>query len=131
MKKVINVVGAVIVEDGKILCVKRGPSKSLPLLWEFPGGKIEVGEDPCEALKREIKEEMLCKIEVGDMVEQTLYNYDFGEVNLTTYLCKLVEGEPKLTEHVDLLWLYPKELTKLDWAPADIPAVEKLLNYKF
>ena len=58
MKKNIYVVGAVIIENGKILCAQRGPSKSLPLKWEFPGGKIEEGESPQEALRREIKEEM-------------------------------------------------------------------------
>src|SRR5690625_7372056 len=85
MKKNIHVVGAVIIEKGKILCAQRGKNMSLPLLWEFPGGKIEKGESPNEALQREIKEEMLCEIEIGDQVEHTVYEYDFGIVNLTTF----------------------------------------------
>ena len=126
MKKNIYVVGAVIIENDKILCAQRGPSKSLPLKWEFPGGKIEAGETPQEALSREIKEEMQCKVEIGDQVEHTVYEYDFGIVHLTTFYCKLIEGRPVLTEHVSIKWLAPDELKSLDWAPADIPAIEKL-----
>jgi 8-oxo-dGTP diphosphatase len=126
MKKNLYVVGAVIVENGKILCAQRGPSKSLPLKWEFPGGKIEEGESPQEALRREINEEMQCEIEIGEQVEHTVYEYDFGVVHLTTYYCKLTEGIPILTEHVSFKWLSPNELKSLDWAPADIPAIEKL-----
>ncbi|MCK6207692.1 (deoxy)nucleoside triphosphate pyrophosphohydrolase [Bacillus infantis] len=126
MKKNIHVVGAVIFQDGKILCAQRGTEKSLPLLWEFPGGKIEEGEKPEDALKREIKEEMHCTIEIGEQIEHTVYEYDFEIVHLSTYYCKLVEGEPILTEHAAIKWLAPKELPSLDWAPADIPAIEKI-----
>ncbi|MGG3803960.1 (deoxy)nucleoside triphosphate pyrophosphohydrolase [Metabacillus fastidiosus] len=126
MKKEIHVVGAVIVEDGKILCAQRGPDKSLPFKWEFPGGKIEKGETPQEALQREIREEMDCEVEVGEQIEYTAYEYDFGIVHLTTFYCKLINGTPNLTEHVSIQWLRPVELASLDWAPADIPAIEKL-----
>lgn len=128
MKKDIHVVGAVIIKDSKILCAKRGPDKSLPHKWEFPGGKIETGETPQEALKREINEEMHCKIEIGEKVEHTDYEYDFGIVHLTTYVCKLIEGEPTLIEHAEIKWLAPNELESLDWAPADVPAIKKLAN---
>ncbi|MGM0875671.1 MAG: (deoxy)nucleoside triphosphate pyrophosphohydrolase [Bacillota bacterium] len=126
MKKNIYVVGAVIVENGKILCAQRGPAKALPLKWEFPGGKVEEGESPQQALRREINEEMHCKIEIGDQIEHTVYEYDFGIVHLTTFYCKLIEGEPVLTEHLSIKWLSPDELRSLDWAPADIPATKKL-----
>lgn len=126
MKKKIHVVGAVIFQDGKILCAQRGSEKSLPLFWEFPGGKIEEGEKPEDALKREIKEEMHCTIEIGEQIEHTVYEYDFGIVHLSTYYCKLVEGEPILTEHAAIMWLAPKELPALEWAPADIPTIEKI-----
>lgn len=128
MKKNIHVVGAVILENGKILCAQRGPSKSLAFKWEFPGGKIEVSESPQQALMREINEEMQCEIEIGEQIDHTIYEYDFGIVHLTTFLCKLKEGEPALTEHVAIKWLSPKELFSLDWAPADIPTIEKLSN---
>lgn len=126
MKKNIYVVGAVIIKNGKILCAQRGPDKSLPYKWEFPGGKIEQDETPEEALQREIQEEMHCKINVGEKVEHTVYEYDFGIVHLTTFLCELVEGEPILKEHVEIKWLEPSKLASLDWAPADIPAIERL-----
>jgi 8-oxo-dGTP diphosphatase len=126
MKKNIHVVGAIIIENDKILCAQRGPDKSLALKWEFPGGKIEEGESPQEALRREINEEMNCKIEIGEQVEHTVYEYDFGIVHLTTFSCKLIGGQPTLTEHVSIKWLPVNELLLLDWAPADIPAVEKL-----
>ncbi|KQL18397.1 (deoxy)nucleoside triphosphate pyrophosphohydrolase [Cytobacillus solani] len=126
MKKNIHVVGAIIIDNNKILCAQRGPDKSLPLKWEFPGGKIEAGESAQEALKREISEEMNCEIEIGEQVDHTVYEYDFGIVHLTTFSCKLIEGKPELTEHVAIKWLPPSELASLDWAPADIPAVTKL-----
>ncbi|AWC27753.1 MULTISPECIES: (deoxy)nucleoside triphosphate pyrophosphohydrolase [Bacillus cereus group] len=128
MKKNIYVVGAVIVENGKILCAQRGPAKSLPLKWEFPGGKIEEGESPQEALQREISEEMHCKVQIGEQIDYTAYEYDFGIVHLKTFYCELIEGSPVLTEHVEIKWLPPNELASLDWAPADIPTIEKLSN---
>ncbi|MGK7376929.1 (deoxy)nucleoside triphosphate pyrophosphohydrolase [Planococcus sp. 1R117A] len=126
MKKNIHVVGAVITDGDKILCAQRGTEKALPGLWEFPGGKIEQGESPQEALQREIKEEMHCEIEIGEQVEHTVYEYDFGNVHLTTFYCKLLQGKPVLTEHIAIKWLGPDELEQLEWAPADIPAIEKI-----
>ena len=126
MKKNIHVVGAVIIDGDKILCAQRGMEKSLPGLWEFPGGKIEETETPQSALQREIQEEMHCLVEIGEQVEHTVYEYDFGIVHLTTFYCQLVEGTPVLTEHIEIQWLKADELEQLEWAPADIPAIEKL-----
>lgn len=126
MKKNIHVVGAVITDNGKILCAQRGFEKSLPGLWEFPGGKIEPEETPQQALQREIREEMHCEIEIGEQVEHTVYEYDFGVVHLTTFYCQLIKGTPVLTEHIAIKWLTTAELEQLEWAPADIPAIEKL-----
>lgn len=125
--KQINVVGAVIRVEGKILCARRGSEGALPGLWEFPGGKIEHGETPEEALVREITEELLCEIAVGPRIATTTYQYDFGEVTLTTFYCDLIAGEPQLTEHSEVRWLPPARLTELEWAPADIPAVERIM----
>ncbi|MED4475909.1 (deoxy)nucleoside triphosphate pyrophosphohydrolase [Oceanobacillus caeni] len=125
MKKDIHVVGAIIVNNGKILCAQRGPTKSLSYKWEFLGGKVEKGETPQEALQREIKEEMHCNIKVGQQAEHTVYEYDFGIVHfvhLTTFYCKLIDGVPKLTEHVSIKRLLPQELNSLDWAKTDILA---------
>ncbi|MGF9964519.1 (deoxy)nucleoside triphosphate pyrophosphohydrolase [Bacillus rhizoplanae] len=131
MKKNIYVVGAVIVDDEKILCAQRGSTKALPLKWEFPGGKIENGESPQEALQREISEEMHCKVQIGEQIDYTAYEYDFGIVHLKTFYCKLIEGTLVLTEHVSIKWLHPNELASLDWAPADIPTIEKLSKESF
>lgn len=126
MKKHIHVVGAVIIENEKILCAQRGASKALSYMWEFPGGKIEDGETPQSALKREIDEEMNCTIEIGEAIETTVHEYDFGFVHLTTFYCNLLKGTPTLTEHVSIQWLPANELMSLEWAPADIPAVKKI-----
>jgi 8-oxo-dGTP diphosphatase len=125
VKKTVNVVGAVIVSDGSVLCAQRGPG-ALAGMWEFPGGKIEVGESAREALVREIDEELRCEVKVGDEVVTTAHEYDFGIVNLTTFYCDLLDGEPQLTEHAAVRWETPEQLHRLDWAPADIPAVARI-----
>lgn len=124
MKKAIVVVGAVMVRDGLVLCAQRGPGGALPGMWEFPGGKVEPEETPREALEREIVEELRCQIRVGDEVTTTTHEYDFGVVTLTTFYCELVAGKPQLTEHSEVRWVAPGDLLALEWAPADVPAVE-------
>lgn len=101
---------------------------SLPGLWEFPGGKIEEGESPKEALKRELVEELRCVVEIGELVETTEHQYDFGVVVLSTYYCALRGSEPVLTEHSEIRWVPASDLRQLEWAPADIPAVERIMK---
>lgn len=128
MKKEINVVGAIIIQDGKILCCQRGKKRALANLWEFPGGKIEAGESKVDALKRELKEELKITVDiVEEEYEFCRYEYDFGFVNLATFICYLKSGEPQLTEHLQIKWLKTKDLGILEWAPADIPTVKKLV----
>lgn len=127
--KRITVVGAIIIEEGKILCAQRGNEKALANLWEFPGGKIEEDETPIEALERELKEELKIEVDVQpETFEETAYLYDFGEVVLTTFICYLSTISPVLTEHHQVKWLTPADLDQLTWAPADIPAVQKLMT---
>lgn len=128
MKKQINVVGAVIVKDKKILAAKRGSEMSLPGLWEFPGGKIEPGETPEQALQRELQEELLCSADIGEHIETTAHEYDFGIVTLSTYYATLEAGRPQLTEHAEIRWIPPADLLTVEWAPADIPAVERIMQ---
>ncbi|MGV3175432.1 (deoxy)nucleoside triphosphate pyrophosphohydrolase [Aerococcus suis] len=130
MKK-IDVVGAILIKDKKILCAQRDEGHSLAGLWEFPGGKIEENETPREALMREIKEELQIDVCVEkEAFKYAEYIYDFGQVCLTTYCCQLMDGDVHLTEHQNIKWLYSNELEQLDWAPADIPTVEKLIKIK-
>lgn len=115
----INVVGAVIVKEGKIFAAQRPHDKSLGGFWEFPGGKIEKNETQKETLKREIREELSCEVEVGDFIVTSEYTYDFGTVSLSTYMCKLIGKEPTLNEHIAAKWLKIEELDSVIWAPAD------------
>lgn len=121
-----DVVGAVIIENGLVLCAQRGPTGLLGGRWEFPGGKIEPGETPQEALVREIAEELDCSVSVGAQVASTTHEYEFGVVELRTFYCELVVGTPYATEHAELRWVAPADLSALDWAPADIPAVDRI-----
>ena len=123
-RREIVVVGAVIVRDGLVLCAQRGPDGSLSGKWEFPGGKVERGESGRLALEREIDEELRCVVEVGDEIATTRYDDGRIVVVLTTHWCRIVSGTPQLTEHTALQWVAPDELGGLDWAPADVPAVE-------
>lgn len=123
----IAVVGAIIVRDGLVLAARRGREKAQAGLWEFPGGKVEQGESPDAALAREIREELRCRIVVGEHVETTEHSYGGTIVVLSTFLCELADGEPQATEHAELRWVAASHLRALDWAPADVPAVQRLL----
>ncbi|TNM46099.1 (deoxy)nucleoside triphosphate pyrophosphohydrolase [Nocardioides albidus] len=118
----IEVVGAVIVRDGLVLCAQRGPGGEDGGRWEFPGGKVEPGESPRSALAREIQEELGCGVEVGAAVTTTRHQAA-RVIVLTTYWCRLTSGAPLPEEHAAIRWLPADQLDELDWAPADLPAV--------
>ena len=125
MPKLIDVTGAVILRNGTVFAARRGEGKALAGKWEFPGGKIEAGETPEASLARELKEELLVDATVGNHITITEYEYDFGIVRLSTFYCSLpADAEPTLTEHAESRWVPIAELGSLDWAPADIPAVQ-------
>ena len=127
MKKQIKVVGAVIRNDqNQILCALRSPEMSMPNSWEFPGGKIEKNEKPEEALVREIQEELGCEISVTELVEAVIHEYPNIIVNLITYEAKIISGTPVANEHAKIEWKEITELKELEWAPADLPTVEKM-----
>ncbi|WP_318766886.1 (deoxy)nucleoside triphosphate pyrophosphohydrolase [Lactiplantibacillus carotarum] len=119
MKKQITVVGAVLLEDGKILATKRNDDRILGTLWEFPGGKIEAGETPRQALKRELEEEFDDEIVVGDKVAASSHEYDFGVVHLTGYYAKFVTHNFDLIAHSKVEWVSQAQLKTLQWADAD------------
>lgn len=131
MKKTVKVVGAVTFnENGDILCALRSSEMSLPNLWEFPGGKIEEGEQPEDSLIREIQEELGCTIEVHERIADIVHEYPNIIVNLITYKTSIVGGTPIAKEHAELRWVPVQDLLSLEWAPADIPTVEVLLGEK-
>ncbi|MDF2629875.1 MAG: mismatch repair protein MutT, partial [Symbiobacteriaceae bacterium] len=104
--KQVDVVGAVIRNGaGEILCALRAPGMSMAGLWEFPGGKIEPHETPAETLVREIREELGCQIQVGELVADVTHQYSTVEVHLRTYEATVVNGEPTAREHAELRWL--------------------------
>ncbi|MFJ5718270.1 (deoxy)nucleoside triphosphate pyrophosphohydrolase [Neobacillus sp. NPDC093127] len=132
MKKLVNVVAAIIEnEQNEILCALRSPDMSIPNMWEFPGGKVEANEDIFSALKREIAEELACKIETSDEVfNDNTHEYETFIINLISIKCKVIEGTPIKSEHSKLIWLKRENLDSLKWAPADVPAVEQLIQEK-
>ena len=115
--------------EGAVLVTQRAKGTRLGLLWEFPGGKVEPGEDPESALIREIKEEL--RFTVDGLVSLPIVNhdYDFGAIRLCPFLC-VCETHPlfELAEHADSRWIIPKNWQSLSWAPADIPIIKRLLG---
>lgn len=129
MKKKLTVVAAIIENDaGEVLCALRSPEMSIPNHWEFPGGKVEKGEDIFYALKREIEEELQCTIETYDIFNEHTHDYESFIIHLITIKAKVISGTPKATEHAKLIWLKKENLKSLVWAPADIPTVDLLVN---
>lgn len=127
----LEVVGAVIVRKGFVLCALRSLDSSLPNVWEFPGGKVEPGESHEHALAREIEEELGCVVTVGTLITSTMHAYGARTVLLHTYQCEISAGEPVAHEHAELRWVTLAQLDALDWAAADIPTVESLARRSF
>jgi 8-oxo-dGTP diphosphatase len=129
LKKLVKVVAAIIEnENNEILCALRSPNMAIPNMWEFPGGKIEKGEDMETALKREIDEELGCSIETNGLFNDHTHEYETFIIHLISIKSKIISGYPKASEHSKLIWLKRENLSSLKWAPADIPAVEQLIN---
>lgn len=129
MKKVVNVVAGIIEnEQDEILCALRSPIMSLPNRWEFPGGKIEAGENTFTAIEREITEELGCTIKATEVFHINTHEYDSFIITLTCVKAAIVSGTPTANEHAKLIWLKRDSLESLNWAPADIPAVQELMK---
>ena len=128
--KTIEVVAAVILREEKVLCVRRDEHEKeyVSLKWEFPGGKVEVGESREEALVREIREELSVDIEVSEFLMTVEHTYPDFHLSMHVFKCVLDHGEITLNEHVALNWLSIDELDQLEWAAADIPVVESLMK---
>ena len=128
--KHIEVVAAIIIQNNRILCVQRGDNKHdyIAFKYEFPGGKVEVGETKEAALIREIEEELRLKINIA--VEFLTVNHTYPDFMLTmhSFICTCENPTVSLTEHIDFKWLEKHELDNLDWAAADLPIVNKLVT---
>ena len=127
IKPTLRVVGAAILDDKKLLCTQRSGG-ILDGKWEFPGGKIEPGESPIEAIKREIKEELNIDIEVCDKLDESRYDDGKQIVCLSVFTCKKIGGNIKPSVHKCVKELSIKEVESLDWADADKPIVDTLLD---
>ncbi len=127
-RKQVLVVAALIERDGRILATQRRADQSLPLSWEFPGGKIEPGESPTQALQREIEEELGCSIAVGEVEDVVFFAYEEFDLIMPVYWAKVSAGEPWARQVAALTWLKREDLTSLKFAPADVPLVHRLAS---
>lgn len=123
--KTVEVVAAVIKHEDKIFATQRGYG-DLAGGWEFPGGKVEPGETPQEALVREIHEELEATVSVDEFICQVEYDYPAFHLSMKCYLCSVTEGHLTLLEHSDAKWLEADALDSVDWLPADVAVVEAI-----
>jgi 8-oxo-dGTP diphosphatase len=127
----IRVTCAIIQKGELILACQRSVIMSMPLKWEFPGGKLEKDEDEINCIKREIKEELNVEIKIIQKLRSFTHDYTSFQIELIPFLSEIISGEIILKEHSQYQWLQKSELLELDWAAADLPIVEEILMNKF
>jgi 8-oxo-dGTP diphosphatase len=120
----------VIERAGLVLLAQRPAHKHLPLKWEFPGGKVECGEDPAAAIVREIREELGCVVRLTRLLPPFLHDYRTVVIEMIPFVCMLAEGspEPHPHEHLALAWVRPEALRSYDLAAADLPVIASYLG---
>lgn len=123
--KTIKVVAAIIKDDDRIFATQRGYGEFKDG-WEFPGGKVEIGETPQKALKREIMEELETVISVGELIDTIEYDYPNFHLSMDCFWCKIVSGKLVLKEAEDARWLTKDMLDSVEWLPADVALIEKI-----
>jgi 8-oxo-dGTP diphosphatase len=128
MRRKIRVVGAMIEKDGRYLITQRSPSASLPLLWEFPGGRVEPGETDEAALARELEEEMDISVRVGERVIHVEHAYASYDIDFCVYRCEIRAGVVQNARVHDHRWVRPEELDQYEFPAADEKTVAKLLG---
>ena len=128
MRRKIRVVGAMIEKDGRYLITQRPPTASLPLLWEFPGGRVEVGETDQAALARELREEMGIEVAVGDRSIHVEHAYENYDIDFCVYRCRHAGSEIRHLGVNDHRWVFPEELDGYEFPPADEKSLAQLLG---
>ena len=128
-KKSIHVVAAIIKQDNKIFATQRGYG-DFKDKWEFPGGKMETGETPEEALVREIREELATEIHVDQYLMTVEYDYPEFHLSMDCFWCSVVSGELTLLEHEAAKWLPVNDLRQVKWLPADVEIIERIEESK-
>lgn len=123
--KTIEVVAAIITNNNKILATKRGYGDFINM-WEFPGGKIELGESKEAALCREIREELEIGIDIISFLCTIQYDYPSFHLKMHCYICSIVSGKLTLVEHNDAKWLTFNNLNSIQWLPADIQVLDRI-----
>ncbi len=126
--KTVIVAAALIMEQEKILITQRKKDSSRALLWEFPGGKVKEGEEPKQALRRELMEELEVEAEVGMIFDAVFYSYPEYPILLLIYRCRVEKGLPKPVACQDVRWVTVRELEELSMPPADDPIRKHLLS---
>lgn len=125
-KREVFVVAGAIIKDGYVFAAQRGNKGETKFKWEFPGGKIEPGETPEQALARELLEELKIKVKVYERITNIVDEYPTQILHIDTYRCELLEGTPTLTEHINMAWSNKEELDKLEFSKADAPTLDKI-----
>ena len=126
--KVLKVVAAIIIKNKKVFATQRGYG-DFKDVWEFPGGKIDVGETPEEALVREIKEELDTEVEVIELLDTVEYDYPNFHLSMDCFICSIKSGNLVLKEHEAAQWLSKETLDSVDWLPADLGLIDKIREY--
>jgi 8-oxo-dGTP diphosphatase len=126
----IDVACAIILKDEKILVAQRSEFMSLPLKWEFPGGKVKPNESEENCLKRELKEELNIVIKIKKRLISNVYDYDNFSINLIPFIVEYESGDIRLIEHRAVKFFSKEELLEIDLAPADIPVLNQLLQLR-
>lgn len=126
--KNVKVVAAIIINNGKVFATQRGYGEFKDG-WEFPGGKIEIGETPEQALVREIQEELDTQINVKEKIDTVEYDYPNFHLSMDCFICNIIKGDLILKEHEAAKWLSKDELYSVDWLPADKGLIEKIKEH--
>ena len=126
--KTIKVVAAIIIKDGQVFATQRGYGE-FKGWWEFPGGKMEPGESPQEALKREIREELDAEVEVRELLETVEWDYPNFHLTMHCFICSLLSESLHLNEHEAATWLTHETLRSVKWLPADEILLDRIVVY--